>query len=285
MYCDYGETLFFQVGPEDTTASVDLTTEIANLGLNPGTYEVFSIAFTENGQEEKGTITDGVWSAPLPGVEVFWHVDLAFHKLGDETTCLGSIHFDLGASGQFGGGSEFAGIPGMNIGSGASDTNGGGFIGEAPYIGDEGFCDGDTPTIQLPDVITSSSEQTVTVVLDNPVLDQTGVSITNVFVDNTSIATLNNFIGPRKTIILNVSGQSGGTSIVVEVKKQNQTAAEDCTAVMVFTLGVINPDEIVCQITNSFEPIFVVPGTKSSEVDLVPFFDPFGGYETYSKSF
>ena len=230
----------------------------------------------------------GIWSISLPGIEVWAHIDIVFHEPGNQGNCYGTIHFNLEASaGDFGGGGDvdLGGNVTLDPDNGNNDSGASGSPGEAPFPGDEGWCSSDTEIIYLPDVITTTSENTVTTQISHPLLDEPGVSIAEVFTNNSSIATIKDFFPQNNTVILDLTGQPGGVAIVFEVRKATSTAPEDCAAVMVFILGVLDPAEIECQVTNSFDPIFVIPGTENAVIDLNPFFDGFGGFEAFSQSF
>ena len=293
--CEWGDVLSpIILDPSATSATRDLSAEIAALGL-PDDYEIHFSGFASDlgteatPQVNFGSVdTAGIWSISLPGIEIFVHVDIMFFE-PNTTNCIGNIHFDIEASnGDFGGGGDI-GVPGGNIpvdpDNGSTDSGASGSPGDAPFPGDEGFCSSQTEVIQLDDVISTTSENTVTTSIDHPLLSEPGVSIANVFTNDSSIATIKDFFPQNNSVILELTGQPGGVAIVFEIRKASQLAPEDCAAVMFFVLGVIDPSEIDCQITNSYDPIFVIPGTVNVDIDLNPFFESFGGFEAYSQSF
>jgi hypothetical protein len=215
-------------------------------------------------------------------------VEIIFTESSDPSGCYGAITFEIIiSSGEFGedpNAGPDTGGPGPNTGPiDVPETTAG--LGEAPYPGDPGFCSSDTQIIELPEVLTTTIENTVTTQISHPLLDEPGISIANVYTNDSSIATVKAFNPQNNSLILEITGQMGGVAIVLEVRKAGDLAAEDCAAVMFFILGVIDPGEIDCQVTQSFEPIFVEPGTQNALIDLTPFFDAFGGFETYSQSF
>ena len=289
--CEWNEFLSEMiVEPSATSLSRDLSNEIAALNLPDGyatQIEIFTDGVTLSGS---GSINEaGVWTLDLPGQELWAHVDFMFYE-PNTTNCYDTIHFDvIVANGDFGGGD--VGIPGGNVsvdpidnGNTGNNTTSGS-LGEAPFPGDEGFCSADTDVIPLDDVISTTSENTVTTQIDHPLLNEPGVSIAAVYTDDSSIATINNFFPQNNSVILGLTGKSGGVAIVFEIRRAGDVAPENCAAVMYFILGVIDPAEIECEITQSFDPIFVIPGTQTAEIDLNPFFEAFGGFEAYSQSF
>ena len=270
-----------------TSFSRDLSAEIAALGLPDNAGNIISVysdipTLLDNG----GTLDEnGVYTLEgLPGTELFMFVEIIFRESSESNDCLGTISFEvIISSGEFG-------ADGPEIDPNDSDgpidvpeqTAG---LGEAPYPGDPGFCGVDTEIIELPEVITTTIENTVTTQITHPILDQPGVNIVNVFTNDSNIATVKDFFPQNNTLILELNGKPGGVAIVFEVRSATDTAPEDCAAVMYFILGVIDSEEIVCEVTQTFAPIFVEPGTLTSVVDLNPFFEAFGGFDAYSQSF
>ena len=288
--CEFGDLLSpLKVDPTATLATRDLSAEIANLDL-PSDTEYYIFGGSSIPLDNLGTIDEnGIYSINLPGEEVFAYVAIAYHEPGNRENCYGVVDFDIEASiGDFGGGGN-VGVPGTGPGAVPKDntqnTNTAGSPGEAPYPGDDGWCDVSTEVIQLNDVITTTSEKTVTTVLSHPLLDEPGVSIANVFTNNSEIATINNFFAQNNTVILDLTGNDGGVAIVVEVRKTGESDPTKCAAVMFFILGVLDATELECEVTNEFPAIFVTPDEKKVEIDLNPFFDGFGGFKIYSQSF
>ena len=288
--CEFGDLLSpLKVDPTATIATRDLSVDIANLNL-PSDTEYYIFGGSSIPLDDLGKIDEnGIYSINLPGEEVFAYIAIAYHEPGNRENCYGIIDFDIEASvGDFGGGGD-VGVPGTGPGAVPKDntqnTNTAGSPGEAPYPGDDGWCDASTPVIQLNDVITTTSEKTVTTVLSHPLLDEPGITIANVFTNNSEIATVNNFFAQNNTVILDLTGNDGGVAIVIEVRKTGENDPTKCAAAMYFILGVLNPEELECEVTNEFPPIFVTPDTDEVEIDLNPFFDGFGGYEAYSQSF
>ena len=118
---------------------------------------------------------------------------------GTESECYGTISFDVFASsGEFGSETSSDGISPevdsspvpTSTGDGSSQNSG---LGEAPYPGDPGFCGPDTAIIELPEVITTTLENTVTTQLNHPLLDEPGISIANVYTNDSNIATVKDF--------------------------------------------------------------------------------------------
>jgi len=288
--CEYGDLLSpLKVEPSATFATRDLSADIAKLDL-PSDTENYIFGGSSIPLDNLGTIDEnGIYSINLPGEEVFAYIAIAYHEPGNRENCYGVVDFDIEASiGDFGGGGN-VGVPGTGPGAVPKDntqnTNTAGSPGEAPYPGDDGWCDASTQVIQLNDVITTTSEKTVTTVLEHPLLDEPGISIANVFTNNSEIATVKNFFPQNNTVILDLTGNDGGVAIVIEVRKTGENDPTKCAAAMYFILGVLNPDELACEVTNEFPAIFVTPDTKKVEIDLNPFFDGFGGFEAYSQSF
>tara|TARA_B100000686_G_C16806904_1_gene992038 strand:- start:19196 stop:28231 length:9036 start_codon:yes stop_codon:yes gene_type:complete len=247
----------------------------------------------------------------LPNIEFWSHVDIEFYDTDGK--CFATIHFNIistNSSGSFGsqneqsqntglasGGSGGIGAPptgGPGSPGGAPTPPGGGGdaagqgnanLGEAPYPGDPNWCSSNTEVIQLPNVITSLSEDTVTTVITDPLLDQAGISIAEAYSDNSSIASINNLFSQNNTLILDVNGP-GSVAIVLEVRSASSIAAEDCAAVMFFILNVVAPQEGgVCEVTGEYPPIFVTPEVEDITIDLTPYFNSFGGFEAFSQSF
>ena len=288
--CEFGDFLSPTiVEPTATSATRDLSADIAALNL-PDDVEYYIFGESSILLDNFGTIDEnGIYTINLPGEEVFVYIGIAYHEPGNRENCYGVIDFGVEASiGDFGGGGD-VGVPGTGPGAVPKDntqnTNTAGSPGEAPYPGDDGWCDASTQVIQLNDVITTTSEKTVTTVLSHPLLDEPGIAIANVFTNNSEIATVNNFFPQNNTVILDLTGNDGGVAIVIEVRKTGENDPTKCAAAMYFILGVLNPEELECEVTNEFPPIFVTPDTDEVEIDLNPFFDGFGGYEAYSQSF